>query len=220
MPDFEPLPDDPKHPKLRALLEWVNREINVTRTIAEELARDPGWSLGITATYIPLDKLYEYKNSIIAKMIHGANSAPESDPATIAPRTGQRPAKTTTRRRGRTAGKVTKTDEAFRILQGRLKDGDSLDIREIAKEAGIADPRQLTRPGRFQRWYEQAIKAGEDLRKAHEREGLGRPHDSIDGEAVTWDREVDLDGETERDAEEKEGRITERGYFMPDVDEK
>jgi hypothetical protein len=86
-------------------------------------------------------------------------------------------------------------------------------------EAGIKDHRQLTRPGRFQRWYEQAIKAGEDLQKAHEREGLGRPHGSIDGESVTWDPEVDLDDEAERDGKDWQGRITEGGYCMPDDEE-
>jgi hypothetical protein len=64
-----PLPADPVHPKLRALLIWVNAEINRTQTIQEALARDPGWNPGCEITYFSdLDRLYEYKNAIITKM--------------------------------------------------------------------------------------------------------------------------------------------------------
>jgi hypothetical protein len=122
----------------------------------------------------------------------------------------QKPAKPAMSGRGRNPGRFTKTARALEILQRRLKDGESVDIRLIAREAGIKDHRQLARSGNFQKWYKPAIKAWEDLQKAHEREGIGRGHAQLGREAVTWDNP---------DGEGYEGRVTEGGYCMSDKDD-
>jgi hypothetical protein len=140
------------------------------------------------------------------EIIPAADSTPREEPIDSPHMSSQ----TTSGRRGRRPGKDTLTERAFEILLRRQKDGDSLDIRLIAREAGIKDHRQLTRPGRFQRWYEQALKSGKSHQKALGREGLSRPHDQLGREAVTWDN---------TDDEESEGRFTEGGFCMPDKDD-
>jgi hypothetical protein len=128
-------------------------------------------------------------------------------------------AKPKSSRRGRTPGKRTKTDHALEILQRRLKDGDSVDISLIAREAGIKDTRTLTRPGKFMRFYSSSIKAWEANQKAHRAIGLGRPIArpkrgrtiTQDAEPATWDDEPD-------DDEDWESKIDEHGFSMPDDD--
>jgi len=111
-------------------------------------------------------------------------------------------------RRGRTPGKVTKIDLAITAVQRRLKTGESLDFPSIAKEAGIKEPRTLERSKRFMRWFPQMINAHKRLSK--------RPYGAIDGEAVTWPDDPNLDEQTDEDAEDWESRINERGFSYPD----
>jgi hypothetical protein len=123
----------------------------------------------------------------------------------------------TKKRRGRTPGKHTKIAYALEVLQRRLKDGDSLELALIAKEAGIKDKRQLSRSNRFMQFYAMSIRAWEDNQRAHLAMGLGRPlahpkrgqSAAQDSEPVTWDPEPD-------DGEDWESRVDDRGFSMPE----
>jgi hypothetical protein len=115
---------------------------------------------------------------------------------------------TKTNRRGRTPGKVTKIDLAITAVQRRLKTGESLDFPSIAREAGMLEPRTLTRSKRFMGWFPQMINAHKSI--------SGRRYDAIDGEAVSWPSDPNLDESTDDDVEDWQDRINDHGFSYPD----